>query len=66
MLIPAYPVIEVRLSKSEETLALKKALDKLERENATLRIQYAHECELNMKLMDVLKEHGIPRGSYCG
>lgn len=53
------PVIEVRLSKASDVQALQEENDRLRRERGFLRSQYMNECELNLRLEDTLREHGI-------
>lgn len=53
------PVIEVRLSKASDVLALQEENDRLRRERDFLRSQYMNECEVNLRLEDTLREHGI-------
>lgn len=57
------PVIEVRLAKTADVIALEEENARLRRERDYLRSQYTSECEVNMRLEDILREHGIsPRG----
>lgn len=53
------PVIEVRLSKASDVQALQDENDRLRRERDFLRSQYMNECEVNLRLEDILREHGI-------
>lgn len=53
------PVIEVRLAKASDVQALQDENDRLRRERDYLRSQYMNECEVNLRLEDVLREHGI-------
>lgn len=53
------PVIEVRLSKASDVQALQEDNDRLRRERDFLRSQYMNECEVNLRLEDTLREHGI-------
>lgn len=53
------PVIEVRLSKASDVQALQDENDRLRRERDFLRSQYMNECEVNLRLEDTLREHGI-------
>lgn len=53
------PVIEVRLSKASDVQALQDENDRLRRERDFLRSQYMNECEANLRLEDILREHGI-------
>lgn len=53
------PVIEVRLSKASDVQALQEENDRLRRERDFLRSQYMNECEVNLRLEDTLREHGI-------
>ena len=53
------PVIEVRLSKASDVQALQAENDRLRRERDFLRSQYMNECEVNLRLEDTLREHGI-------
>lgn len=58
-----HPVIEVRLAKAADVAALEADNEKLRRERDFLRSQYMNECEINLRLEDILREHGIsPRG----
>lgn len=54
-----HPVIEVRVSKASDVIALEAELSRLSKECDLLRLQYASECELNLRLEDILREHGI-------
>ena len=54
-----YPVIEVRLAKASDIQALQDENDRLRRERDFLRSQYMNECEVNLRLEDTLREHGI-------
>lgn len=54
-----YPVIEVRLAKASDVQALQDENDRLRRERDFLRSQYMNECEVNLRLEDTLREHGI-------
>lgn len=53
------PVVEVRLSKASDVQALQEENDRLRRERDFLRSQYMNECEVNLRLEDTLREHGI-------
>lgn len=53
------PVIEVRLSKASDVQHLQDENDRLRRERDFLRSQYTNECEVNLRLEDTLREHGI-------
>lgn len=53
------PIIEVRLAKASDVQALQDENDRLRRERDFLRSQYMNECEVNLRLEDVLREHGI-------
>lgn len=53
------PVIEVRLAKASDVQALQDENDRLRRERDFLRSQYMNECEVNLRLEDTLREHGI-------
>lgn len=53
------PVIEVRLSKASDVQALQEENDRLRRERDFLRSQYMNECEVNLRFVDTLREHGI-------
>ena len=53
------PVIEVRLSKASDVQALQDENERLRRERDFLRSQYMNECEVNLRLEDTLREHGI-------
>ena len=54
-----HPVIEVRLSKASDVQALQEENVRLRRERDFLRSQYMNECEVNLRLEDTLREHGI-------
>lgn len=54
-----HPVIEVRLAKASDISALEAENERLRRERDFLRSQYMNECEINLRLEDVLREHGI-------
>ena len=54
-----HPVIEVRLAKASDVQALQEENDCLRRERDFLRSQYMNECEVNLRLEDALREHGI-------
>lgn len=54
-----HPVIEVRLAKASDIQALQDENDRLRRERDLLRSQYMNECEVNLRLEDTLREHGI-------
>ena len=54
-----HPVIEVRLAKASDISALEAENERLRRERDFLRSQYMNECEVNLRLEDVLREHGI-------
>lgn len=54
-----HPVIEVRLAKASDIQALQLENDRLRRERDFLRSQYMNECEVNLRLEDTLREHGI-------
>lgn len=53
------PVVEVRLAKASDIQALQDENDRLRRERDFLRSQYMNECEVNLRLEDTLREHGI-------
>lgn len=53
------PVIEVRLAKASDVQALQDENDRLRRERDFLRSRYMNECEVNLRLEDTLREHGI-------
>ena len=58
-----HPVIEVRLAKASDVAALEDENARLRRERDYLRSQYMNECEINLRLEDILREHGIsPKG----
>ena len=58
-----HPVIEVRVSKAGDVQALVDENAKLELECNKLRLLYTNECTVNLRLEDILREHGIsPRG----
>ena len=58
-----HPVIEVRLAKAADVAALEEENNRLRRERDFLRSQYMNEYEVNLRLEDILREHGIsPRG----
>lgn len=61
--MPWHPVIEVRLAKASDVQALQDENERLRRERDFLRSQYMNECELNLRLEDFLREHGL---SYRG
>lgn len=54
-----HPVIEVRLAKASDVAALEEENLRLRRERDFLRSQYMNECEVNLRLEDTLREHGI-------
>ena len=54
-----HPVIEVRLAKASDVAALEDENARLRRERDYLRSQYMNECEINLRLEDILREHGI-------
>ena len=54
-----HPVIEVRLAKAADVAALESENEILRRECDFLRSQYMNECEINLRLEDLLREHGI-------
>lgn len=54
-----HPVIEVRLAKTADVIALEEENERLRRERDFLRSQYANECEVNLRLEDILREHHI-------
>lgn len=54
-----HPVIEVRLAKASDVAALVDENARLRRERDYLRSQYMNECEINLRLEDTLREHGI-------
>ena len=54
-----HPVIEVRLAKAADVAALEEENLRLRRERDFLRSQYMNECEINLRLEDILREHGI-------
>ena len=53
------PVIEVRLAKASDIQALQDENYRLRRERDFLCSQYMNECEVNLRLEDTLREHGI-------
>lgn len=54
------PRIEVLVAKTDDLTALEKDVEQLRTECNRLQSLYARECELNLRLQDVLREHGIP------
>lgn len=54
-----HPVIEVLLAKASDVAALEDENARLRRERDYLRSQYMNECEINLRLEDILREHGI-------
>ena len=54
-----HPVIEVRLAKASDISALEAENERLRRERDFLQSQYMNECEINLRLEDILREHGI-------
>lgn len=54
-----HPVIEVRLAKASDILALEAENERLRRERDFLQSQYLNECEINLRLEYILREHGI-------
>lgn len=54
-----HPVIEVRLAKASDVVALEVEISRLRKECDSLRLLYASECELNLRLEDILRDHGI-------
>ena len=54
-----HPVIEVRLAKAAVVAALEADNERLTRELDQLRSLYANECEINLRLEDILRAHGI-------
>lgn len=55
----ANPTVKVVLASPEETAILKQRIEELEREVLRLRVLYGQECDMTMRLSDLLKEHGI-------
>lgn len=55
----ANPTVKVVLTSPEEVDVLKRRIDDLECEVLRLRVLYGQECDMTMKLSDILKEHGI-------
>lgn len=55
----ANPTVKVVLTSPEEVDVLKRRIDDLECEVLRLRVLYSQECDVTMKLSDLLKEHGI-------
>lgn len=53
------PVIEVRISPADELASLRDKVNSLELENLKLQTLYGQECNLNMRLQDILKDNGI-------
>ena len=53
------PVITVRVSKADDLLELRTRLEKAEREMNRLLGLYTQECEINLRLVDILRENGI-------
>lgn len=54
------PRIEVLVAKTDDLTALEKDVERLRTECIRLQSLYARECEVNLRLQDVLREHGIP------
>ena len=54
------PRIEVQVAKTDDLTALEKDVERLRTECIRLQSLYARECEVNLRLQDVLREHGIP------
>lgn len=54
-----HPVIEVRLAKTADVQALEEENERLRRERDHLLSQYTNECEINLRLEDILRAHGI-------
>ena len=54
-----HPVIVVRLAMASVVADLEDVNARLRRELDYLRSQYMNECEINLRLEDILREHGI-------
>ena len=54
------PRIEGLVAKTDDLTALEKDVERLRTECIRLQSLYARECEVNLRLQDVLREHGIP------
>lgn len=53
------PVITVRLSNAEEVEQLRAKVQVLEREYSRVLGLYTQECDMNMRLVDILRDAGI-------
>ena len=53
------PVLKIKFEDSDEVAEIKRQMEKLELEKLRLQSLYAQECEINMRLMDILRSHGI-------
>lgn len=55
----ANPTVKVVLASPEEHEVLKARIAELESEVLRLRSLYGQECDINMRLADLLRSHGI-------
>ena len=55
----AHPVVEVRLSPSEDVLQLRTALENLRAENTRLTLQYSQEVQICLRYEDYLRSIGV-------
>lgn len=55
----ANPTVHLRISPSEEMEALKKRNEFLENELLRLQSLYGRECNISMRLQELLASHGI-------
>lgn len=53
------PVVKLQLEPSEEIQALREKCQYLETELNRALAEYGKECQLNMRLTDLLRENGI-------
>lgn len=53
------PSVEIRMTDSDTVSELQERLKTLEVENKRLEFLYTSECTINMRLQDILSEHGI-------
>ena len=55
----AHPYIEVRITDTSKVKEMRKQIETLEREVLRLRALYGQECNINMRLQELLKRHGV-------
>lgn len=53
------PCITVRMAQDEELVELRLEVERQRQELLRLRNMYAQECSINMRLQDILRQHGI-------